>query len=39
MMVRWICAGGVSRKDRERSVDLYSLSDVQRVADVVRRAD
>ena len=35
MMVRWKC--GVSLKDRKRSVDLYSLSRVQSVAEVVRR--
>ena len=35
MMVRWMC--GVSLKDRKRSVDLYSLLDVQSVAGVVRR--
>ena len=35
MMVRWIC--GVSLKDRKRSVDLYSLLEVQSVAEVVRR--
>ena len=28
---------GVSLKDRKRSVDLYSLVDVQSVADVVKR--
>ena len=34
-MVRWMC--GVSLKDRKRkrSVDLYSLSGVQSMADVV----
>ena len=35
MMVRWMC--GVSLKDRKRSVDLYSLLDLQSVAEVVRR--
>ena len=34
MMVRWMC--GVSLKDRERSVDLYSLLGIQSVADLVR---
>ena len=34
-MARWICE--VSLKDRKRSVDLYSLSDTQSVADVARR--
>ena len=34
MMVRWMC--GVSLKDRKCSVDLYSLLDVQSVAEVVR---
>ena len=34
MMVRWVC--GVSLKDRERSVDLYSLLGIQSVADLVR---
>jgi hypothetical protein len=33
-MVKWMC--GVSRKDRKRSVDLYSLLGVQGVAEVVR---
>ena len=35
MMVRWMC--GVSLKDRKRSVDLYSLFEVQSLAEVVRR--
>ena len=35
MMVRWMC--GVSLKDRKRSVDLYSLSGVQSVDEVVKR--
>ena len=34
MMVRWIC--GVSLRDRKHSVDLYILSGVQSVAEVVR---
>ena len=34
MMVRWMC--GVLLKDRKHSVDLYSLLEVQSVAEVVR---
>ena len=34
MMVKWMC--GVSLKDRKHNVDLYSLSGIQSVADVVR---
>ena len=35
MMVRWMC--GVSLKNRKRSVDLYSLLEVESMAEVVRR--
>ena len=33
-MVRWMC--GVSLRDRKRSSELYSLMDIQPVADVVK---
>ena len=35
MIVRWMC--GVSLRDREPSVDMYSLRGVQSLKDLVRR--